>query len=116
MTLADSADSQSEKRARVLGCLCIDARPAVAAEAKTTTATAICDCFEDLQLAACQFKLAVLNVHDPTERGARVDLAILAMADCAPCWVHNGLICDNPTKAFSIHVHNDTPHGWSDLI
>ena len=70
MTLADSADSKSEKRVWLLGRLCVDARPAVATEAQATAPTAVGDCFKYLKPAAFQFELAVLNVHDPTERRA----------------------------------------------
>lgn len=89
----------------------MDARPAVTAEAQATTPTTIGDSFKYLNPAACQFELAVFHVHDPSERRARVDLAILAMADRAACRVDNGLVCDSPTKAASINVHAVSSYG-----
>ncbi|GIT88824.1 hypothetical protein ROBYS_38400 [Roseobacter sp. OBYS 0001] len=48
-------------------------------------------------------------MHDPSERGARVDLAILAVADRAALGVYNSLIRNSPTKASSVHVHLVSP-------
>jgi len=52
LTLAYSADSKSEKRVGLVGCLCIDARPAVATETQTTAPTTLGDGFEYLEAAA----------------------------------------------------------------
>lgn len=92
MTLADCAYPQPKERVRFLGRLCMDARTAVTTEAQTTAATAIGDRLEDLEPAACQFELAVVDMHDPSEGGARVDLTVLAMTDYAAIWIYNSLI------------------------
>ncbi|MCR9111378.1 hypothetical protein [Marivita sp. XM-24bin2] len=86
--------------------------PAVATEAQTTAPTALGEGLEYLEVASGKLKLAVPDVNDPPESCARIDLAIMTVADRATFWIYHCIICDRPAKAASIDVRSAYPIGW----